>query len=146
MDSIIIMVAAVKTATTAMFTTTVPYKDTDCSLKDTIGHKVEQNLQPLPCVQQGICHIDVKSKCDFTASNRRKRSGGSVSVTVNMTANFSDSVTWGQSKLTNSDALFPSPSLSLSLSLTLLRHGSYGLWKFGDDLPFSTPWMSVKNE
>ena len=127
MDNIIIMVAAVKTATTAMFTTTVPYKDTDCSLKDTIGHKVEQNLQPLPCVQQGICHIDVKSKCDFTASNRRKRSGGSVSVTVNMAANFSDSVTWGQSKLTNSDALFPSPSLSLSLSVTLLRHGSYGL-------------------
>ena len=95
----IITVAVLKTATTAASTTTVPYSNMDCGLKDTVEYKVEENLQQLPCRLQDACLIDVQSKCDLSGSNRRRRSGGSVSVTVNLTADFGDSVTLDQSKL-----------------------------------------------
>lgn len=95
----IITVAVMKTATTAASTTTVPYSNTDCGLKDTVEYKVEENLQQLPCRLQDACLIDVQSKCDLSGSNRRRRSGGSVSVTVNLKADFGDSVTLDQSKL-----------------------------------------------
>ena len=98
--NVIITVAALKTATSATATITVPYDDTDCGVKDRVGYAVEQNLQQeLPCFQQGVCVVDVQSDCDVTASSRRKRSGGSVSVTVTLTADFGDSITLDESKL-----------------------------------------------